>query len=269
MNGIGHFVVFGYCLASPQERMRALKDAGFDEVMLWWGDEHADTHGSPQAQWEMAQRNGLQVRTVHYPFALTNSLWLDNLDGQNYMKGLAEGLALAGKLGIQHMVIHSNKGKQPPEPNALGLNRMRALVEEAQRQQVVLALENTRFLHHQQYLYDNIPSPYLGFCFDTGHANCFTPGEDPLARFFDRLVTTHISDNIGPAGGDLHLRPGLGSIDFDSLLPSILKKSGISLNLESAYSQADAELDLGLAEYLSASYAGIARHLQTSTVKTN
>ena len=260
MNSIGQFVVFGYCLHSPEERMRALKDAGFDEVMLWWGEEHRDTHGGPREQWEMAQRNGLSVRTVHYPFALTNALWLDNQDGRDYMKGLSAGLALAGELGIAHMVIHSNKGKQPPKPNALGLKRMQHLVEAAERQRVVVALENTRFLHHQQYLYDNIPSPYLGFCFDSGHANCFTPGEDPLDRFSDRLVTTHISDNIGPSGGDLHLRPGLGSIDFSRLIPRILKKPGVSLILESAYSQRDADLGLDLAAYLRASHAGITQH---------
>lgn len=261
MNGIGHSVVFGFCMISADERMRALRDAGFDEVMLWWGDERKETHGGPQQQWEMARQHGLKVRTVHYPFALTNSLWLDIQDGRDYINDLLDGLKLAGKMGIEHMVIHSNKGKKPPEPNAMGLERLRRVVEEAEQQQVVLALENTRFLHHQQYLYEHIGSPFLGFCFDSGHANCFTPEEDLLLLFGERLVTTHLSDNFGPGPGDLHLRPSLGSINFDTVIPRILTHPGVSLNLESAYSQIDAEADLGMKEYLDASYADIIRHV--------
>lgn len=262
MNGIGHFIVFGFNEIPAEERMRAIKRAGFDEVMLWWGDEYLETHGTPQEQWDMAMRHDLKVRTVHYPFALTNALWLDNQDGTDYMAGLKKGLKTAGDLGIEYMVMHSNKGKCPPEPNALGLSRMQAIVEEARLQKVVIAMENTRFLHHQQYLYDNIPSPYLGFCFDTGHANCFTPGEDPLALFFDRLVTTHLSDNMGPKGKDAHLRPGLGLVDFDSMIPRILMKPGISLNLESAVSLEEQDKELALQDYLNASYASVRRHLQ-------
>ena len=112
------------------------------------------------------------------------------------------------------------------------------------------------------YLYEEITSPFLGFCFDSGHASAFTPGSDPLALFGHRLVTTHLSDNLSPEAGDLHLRPGLGTVDFSSLIPRILAlKPGISLNLESVRSQQDAQARLDLTAYLKASYAGIARHI--------
>lgn len=262
MNGIGHHVVFGYSVIPARERMRALKAAGFDEVMLWWGDEHLETHGAPRAQWEMARESGLRVRTVHYPFALTNALWLDNQAGRDYEQGLFSGLALAAELAVEHMVIHTNKGKTPPGPNPLGLHRLRKVVERAEELGVILALENTRFLRHLAYLYEGITSPFLGFCFDSGHASAFTPGSDPLALFGHRLVTTHLSDNLSPEAGDLHLRPGLGTVDFSSLIPRILAlKPGISLNLESVRSQQDAQARLDLTAYLKASYAGIARHI--------
>ena len=192
---------------------------------------------------------------------LSNSLWLDIQDGQDYINDLLDGLKLAGKMGIEHMVIHSNKGKKPPRTQRDGIRAPASRGGGGGTTQVVLALENTRFLHHQQYLYEHIGSPFLGFCFDSGHANCFTPEEDLLLLFGERLVTTHLSDNFGPGPGDLHLRPSLGSINFDTVIPRILTHPGVSLNLESAYSQIDAEADLGMKEYLDASYADIIRHV--------
>lgn len=252
--GIGHFVDFGYYDCTPAERMQALRGAGFDEVMLWWGDEHTVTQGRPLEQFDLAQRYGLRVRTAHHPFGLTNALWLDNLDGQSHVQMIEQGLETAGKLGIEHLVLHTNKGKNPPEPNHLGLARMRRLVEKAARHGVVLALENTRFLRHQAFLFDAIASPFLGFCYDSGHAHCFTPAEDPLALFGRRLVTTHLSDNRGPGQGDLHLRPGLGTIDFAFLVPRLLAFGPkVSLNLESARSEEAADRRLCLEDWLEAS----------------
>lgn len=261
MAGIGHFVAFGFTKHPPEERMAAIRSAGFDEVMLWWGDEYKEHQGSPLEQWKLAMKHRLKVRTVHYPYALTNSLWLDNLDAQAYEQGLKDGLRLASSLGVDIMVLHSTKGTQPPAPNELGLARLRRVVEVAQEAQVIMALENTRFLQHQQLLFDNIDSPYLGFCFDTGHAKAFTPDQDPLALFGQRLVTTHLTDNFGQKQGDLHLRPGLGNIDFDRLIPRILAlKPDISLNLESHINPSFEKTELGLQAYLDASYASISRY---------
>lgn len=38
------FAWFGYSL-DINERLRLIKQSGFDGVMLWWGDEHIDTNG--------------------------------------------------------------------------------------------------------------------------------------------------------------------------------------------------------------------------------
>ena len=81
-------------------------------------------------------------------------------------------------------------------------------LEEAQAQGVNIALENTRFLRYNQYLYQRLNSPRLKFCFDSGHANCYTPQEDPLALFGDKLCTMHLHDNYGPGQGTSTTRWG-------------------------------------------------------------
>lgn len=60
------------------------------------------------------------------------------------------------------------------------------------------------------------------YCWDSGHERCYSPGWDFLSRFGDRLVMTHLNDNMGvtdPNGqlrgtDDLHLLPGDGVLDW-------------------------------------------------------
>ena len=65
--------------------------------------------------------------------------------------------------------------------------------------------------------------PAVGFCWDSGHEQCFTPQRDFLRHYGNRLVMTHLNDNLGvtdPSGvfsgtDDLHLLPFHGKTDWD------------------------------------------------------
>ena len=173
---------FGYQHVEPRERMRAIRAAGFDDVMLWWGNEHVATDGTPQALFEVAQREGLRVRTAHFPTDQTPELWREGEAGDAYERQLISAVRDCGVRDIENLVVHTTKKLITPEPNPIGVRRVSHAVEEAERCGVNLAWENTRFLRYNAYLYEHVPSTRMRFCFDAGHANCFTPNEDPLGR---------------------------------------------------------------------------------------
>ena len=70
----------------------------------------------------------------------------------------------------------------------------------------------------------NIGSPYLGICFDSGHANLLAASSDISIR--DEIIdageylwTLHIHDNDG--SGDQHLPPGDGNIDWGLVIRAL------------------------------------------------
>jgi len=56
-----------------------------------------------------------------------------------------------------------------------------------------------------------VGSPAVGVCFDTGHANLYSPPQRPCAAG-KHLVWIHAYDNRGQR--DEHLMPGLGTVDW-------------------------------------------------------
>ena len=80
-------------------------------------------------------------------------------------------------------------------------------------------------------MYRNLSSLRLRLCYDTGHENTYTPGTDILARFGDRLATTHIHDNDGSS--DEHHIIGEGNIDFPPIFGQLAERNVKYYNLES------------------------------------
>jgi sugar phosphate isomerase/epimerase len=66
-------------------------------------------------------------------------------------------------------------------------------------------------------LVDDFDSPYLGVCFDTGHAHVSDEGVDAaFAILRDRIITFHLADNDGHR--DQHSQPPYGTIDWPSFV---------------------------------------------------
>ena len=81
----------------------------------------------------------------------------------------------------------------------------------------------------------------VGFCWDSGHEMCYNRSKPLLKDFGDRLLMTHLNDNLGirDFGGkmtsrdDLHLLPYDGIGDWEEYI-ALLKQSRPldALNLE-------------------------------------
>ncbi len=67
---------FGYNL-TPHERMRFIKEAGFDGVLLLWADYfNTDYKNFP----DYARSAGLDVENAHAPYMNANALWEDTIN---------------------------------------------------------------------------------------------------------------------------------------------------------------------------------------------
>jgi len=95
-----------------------------------------------------------------------------------------------------------------------GLITINGLLQIAEASNVVLAIGNTRRPDYLDYVFSNLDSRHLGFCYDSSHD--FLPGKSRggvLKNWSELLVAVHLSDNRGET--DDHALPGDGTIDWD------------------------------------------------------
>ena len=181
-----------------------------------------------------ARKSGVSLSGMHAPFLRAAAIWDDAGEaGERGLSELLEGVRLCERYDIPTLVLHAWIGFTPcAGPTAIGFERMDLVVREAERRGVRLALENTEGEAYLFALLDRYKNErQVGFCFDSGHEQCYNGGKDLLSRFGDRLFFTHLNDNLGvsDAGGvisptdDLHLLPFDGTIDWSATAARLKK----------------------------------------------
>jgi len=205
---------FGYNL-TPTDRMKAIKAAGFDGVVVLWADYFDDDYDRFPSY---AEKAGLFVENLHMPYRGANSLWYDNARGQAYTESLYKGIEDCAYHGIPTVVIHPTSKGIIPLPDVplgqtnIGIERMKRIAGLAERFEVNVAIENMQSPEYIGYILENVKSDRLGFCYDSGHHSCFTPDADLLTKYGHRLAALHIHDNDGTS--DAHTLPFEGSINW-------------------------------------------------------
>ena len=122
----GIFTWFGFIL-SFEEKMRLLKEYGFESTCLWFGNEFAEIDGDYLTQNERAQRFGIAVESAHIPYYGANSLWFDTLDGESYFQKCMDNLAQAQRCGVDTLVIHPFERDAPRVADGLCRERFHRL----------------------------------------------------------------------------------------------------------------------------------------------
>jgi len=226
---LGIFSYFGY--ESPlAARLELIRRAGFGHTSLWWGpDEALVVAGRRRETPAMARDQGLVIEYVHAPFVESNQLWDDSpAVRETYVRRHREYLDDCVRLGLACLVLHVTHGAPSPGPTAEGVAAFERLVGQAEQAGVTLAIENTRRDDIIHRLLEEIPSPRLKFCYDSGHDWLWGhPPGSTLARWGGRLAQTHFADCDGPPEDplaysgphthDRHLLPGDGRIDWPAL----------------------------------------------------
>lgn len=202
---------FGYDL-SPVDRMKTIKTAGFDGVILLWADYFdADYKCFP----EYAQKAGLFVENVHAPYILANSIWEDTISGEEYVSQIIGCIKDCASYEIPTLVVHPINGRIPLQNSAIGLERFKKIIYIAEENGINIAIENQGNPDYIAYVFENIKSDRLKFCFDSGHERFYSPKLDLLKMYGNMLIALHLHDNDGSE--DTHALPFTGGVDWNKL----------------------------------------------------
>ncbi len=227
---------FGYPL-ELDDRLRLIKEAGFQSVLLWWATESAFEPSVPHKM-ETAAKYGLSVENAHLQFAGVNALWTDGSDGEHYCAELAGLIAEAGAYEVPTLVVHLTRTSAPPPFSGIGFSRFLRLCDAAERANVDLAFENLRAPERLYEFMKRVDSPRAGVCFDSGHNHCFCPDRRVCRDFAARIKAVHLHDNDGTR--DAHNIPGDGTIDWAQVRRELLDSAyagAWSLEIEHAQTE--------------------------------
>ena len=209
MPEIGTYIVKGK--GTPEERLRVIKDAGFDFVCL-------TVPGiASGATPELCDRVGIPFDNVHLTGGKTNLIWSPGDAGEAICDRYCREIAEMTELGLHTGIVHVTWGRSviPEPPGEAGFRRYERIRETAGRCGFTVAVENSIFPEHFYSVLDRFDVPEFGYCFDCGHWNAFCPEHDFLGKYGHRLAATHLHDNDGAR--DMHILPFDGTLDWDAL----------------------------------------------------
>ena len=227
--GINASCISGY---TELETIRLIKEHGFQSFFSY--DEQLEIEYVSALKNE-AEKLGLDYEFIHGPFVGINKMWTSQ-ETPEIFSSFKKAIDAASTAGVKTVIAHVSSSFTPPEINAIGISRFDAWVEYAEKRGVIIAFENLRKLGNFAYLMDRYEgNPYVKYCYDCGHEHCYTVSVPFLPIYADRLICTHLHDNFGQDktaqnGGDIHLLPFDGNIDF-SVVMQALAESGYSGSL--------------------------------------
>lgn len=223
---------------------RTLREAGVTQLSL-----SADDFMAPGRTREDAVRlrglleaDGLRAVTSHPPFGSFNEpfsvLRQDPKGLAEELDWMREFILRCGLLGIRAIPLHTGGAMLPDARDwetECACAYVRALLPDAERANVVIAIENTNHatpvgfypgieqavpLNKNIWKFDDtgrildfvhsFRSPFVRVCYDTGHSHLLGRMLADLDRFLDDIALFHLHDNDG-AGNDAHLQPGYGN----------------------------------------------------------
>ncbi len=211
-----------------KEILQNVKEAGFEAVMI------ANKAGCFEDAIKEAKRLGLQIPYVHLSTNHPQDIWAVGASNEAYVDNILAEIAICGKYEVPIAVMHPTDGSPsdiPLSPNQNGLKCFEKIVDFAKKNNVKIALENLDkcSVKYLDYLFSNIKSYYLGFCYDAGHHNLYLPNVNLLKRFEDRLLAIHLHDNLMDYQfgcdytRDLHRLPFDGKINFAKVCKNLAK----------------------------------------------
>ena len=234
------------------ETMECAEKAGFRYVCMGLGEtdvfEHDDWETRMAELSRDLEKHHLRCVNVHLP-VYDLRIPGDTTDPVTD-RSILRCLKAAKMLGADVCAYHSRSrfvgGKYPgalDREHSLtdNLSALAPLVEEAEKQGVIVGVENLVPGFYPEYpdemldMIDHFHSDAICALWDTGHAHLFDFDHAAgIRKLGHRLKATHIHDN--PKNYDAHNPPSMGTTDWNSVLHAF-KQIGYNgyLTLESAY----------------------------------
>ena len=238
MPGIGFSMQPRYDLPIPQV-IALLKDSGFCAVSPVWSDDL-----DMNLLTSCAHAHGMTVQSLHSPYQDIPALWEpDSALSAEVLQRMMRCIDACAQFHAPVMVIHGWQGLiYTFTEKPLDFGCFDRMVEHAKQKGVSIAFEN---LEGEEYLAALLnryrDQPHVGYCWDSGHDHCYPHKTDFLEAYGDRLIMTHLNDNLGlrtpdglPSGeDDLHFLPYDGKIDWEAAISRLKKaKRQAVLNFE-------------------------------------
>ena len=170
-----------------------------------------------------AERLGEKAAQAGIPF--THSHAPGGVDCPEYIE---RSVISAYALGARYLVVHpvyrdDERGNIDDAEEFIRINKeaYEPWIEHAEKHGIVILSENLQCgacsdPRNIARLVVETDSAYFGWCYDTGHANCFGYSPAVLSECRTVPLSLHIHDNDG--NDDSHLIPGDGNIDWDMLV---------------------------------------------------
>ncbi|MBQ7292698.1 MAG: sugar phosphate isomerase/epimerase [Clostridia bacterium] len=211
---------------APCDQIRLFQSSGFDGFFTGWSDDVKKYR-------ILADNIGMTYQSIHAPFGKAAKMWTRSDEARAAVDELLLCVRACSELDVPILVVHPYIGFEAiSNPTKEGISNFRRVVEDASRRGVTIAFEN---VEGEEYLaalmgafaeYGNV-----GFCWDSGHELCYNRGKDMLALYGDRLVATHLNDNLGVSNfdgkitftDDLHLLPFDGVHDWVNIAKRLNK----------------------------------------------
>ena len=179
---------------------------------------------------EELQKRDIRISSVHAPFGEGSDLSSTGLIIRN--RTINQHIAVMEKMNIiKTPVLTIHPGGRVEKEEDISLRgeifkkSLEKLIPKAENLNIKLAVENMLPTHpaHKietlKEILDEFPSPFLGVCFDTGHANV---GKGVLEEFNvikEKVSDCHVHDNDGTK--DMHLQPPYGNINWTEFFVAV------------------------------------------------
>ena len=221
---------FGATADQRIETLKLLKEAGFTNYFFGINNFRKQDAEKIMAAGE---KLGLELEEIHAPFKDINRIWYDDEHGEEPFRMMMDSLEFCAEHKVPVMVIHESAGRVAPNMSNAALRRFRTLFETANEKGVKIAVENVRRTNYIARIFHENRDIPVYYCWDSGHELCYTPGVNHVALFPEKLICTHIHDNMGIYMNDDHILPFDGNTDWKKKAECI-KASGYkgSLTLE-------------------------------------
>ena len=106
-----------------EERIRLIKENGFDGVMLGFSD------GLKYTQYDIVRNFGLEIENVHSQFDRMNALWTICQESEYILQRTLECVRVCSENGIKTMICHPTDGLVPPEVSRFGIENFAKIIQ--------------------------------------------------------------------------------------------------------------------------------------------
>jgi len=246
----------------PEPYLRRIAEAGFTHVHWghWWAGEFVYHPPEIEQIGQWLKEFGLVLSDVHASVGTEKNYGsAREYERRAGVELVRNRMEMTAELGGDVAVLHLPTSNEELDGDAALWDRLWRSFDEmekiARATGVRVAIENGPFRHIARIL-EKYPPDTFGLCYDSGHGNIASDGDDGLdgvERLKDRLLAVHLHDNDG--SGDQHRLPFTGTTDWGRLTRILAESSYAKpLNLEAGIGDHDDE-----AAFLKDAHAAAAR----------